>query len=116
MEPRTETTPRIHRLRDIEPVHCLCGWSHRMISDPDRLSFHVVDIDTEAKKHYHRKMTEYYLVLSGSGELELNGDRVPVVEGDLIELPPGTRHRALGKLRVLVVATPGFDREDEYFD
>jgi mannose-6-phosphate isomerase-like protein (cupin superfamily) len=116
MTSQAETTPRIHRLRDIDPVHCLCGSSHRIISDPDRLSFHVVDIDTEAKTHYHRNMTEYYVVLAGEGEMELNGDRVPVAEGDLIELPPGTRHRALGKLRVLVVADPGFDRQDEYFD
>ena len=116
MESKTETTYRVHRLQDVKPVHCLCGWSHRFISQPDRLSFHIVDIDTEAKKHYHGKMTEYYVILDGSGEMELDDDRVTVAPGDLIEIPPGTRHRALGQLRVLVVAMPGFNRDDEFFD
>lgn len=106
----------IRRLAETEPVHCLCGWSHRMLSRPDRPSFHVVDIDAEARKHYHKRMTEYYYILEGEGAMELDGERVPVAAGDLIELPPGVRHRALGELRVLVAAFPGFDREDEYFD
>jgi mannose-6-phosphate isomerase-like protein (cupin superfamily) len=112
----TQAAYRILRLSSLEPVHCLCGWSHRLISQPDRPSFHVVDIDAEARKHYHRTMTEFYYILDGEGSMELNDDVVPVAVGDLIELPPGVRHRALGKLRVLVVALPGFNRQDEHFD
>lgn len=113
---RTQEKYLIRRLSTTTPVHCLCGWSHRMLSRPDRPSFHVVDIDAEARKHYHRKLTEYYFILSGEGHLELNEDMLPVTPGDLVEIPPGVRHRAVGKLRVLVVVLPGFDREDEHFD
>ena len=116
MTSETQSGYQVFHLGEIEPVHCLCGWSHRMISRPDRTSFHVVDIDTEARKHYHRTMTEYYFVVGGEGQMELNDDRIPVSPGDLIEIPPETRHRAVGKLRVLVVALPGFDRKDEHFD
>jgi hypothetical protein len=31
-------------------------------------------------------------------------------------IPPGVRHRALGRMRVLIVVLPKFDPEDEWFD
>lgn len=112
----TQQAYRLVELSATEPVHCLCGWSHRLISQKDHPSFHVVDIDAEARKHYHRTLTEYYFILNGEGTMELNQDKVAVKVGDLIEIPPGVRHRAIGKLRVLVVVLPGFNPGDEHFD
>jgi len=31
-------------------------------------------------------------------------------------IPPGVRHRAIGKMRVLIVAYPKFDPKDEWLD
>jgi hypothetical protein len=33
-----------------------------------------------------------------------------------IVIPPGTRHRAVGKIKVAIVASPKFDPADEWFD
>jgi hypothetical protein len=33
-----------------------------------------------------------------------------------IVIPPGVRHRAIGRMRVLIFVVPKFDSEDEYFD
>ena len=108
----------VRKARTVDPVPCPCGSATRIVTshDDSRVSIHRVEISREAKKHYHGKMTEYYVILDGSGEMELDDDRVTVAPGDLIEIPPGTRHRALGQLRVLVVAMPGFNRDDEFFD
>jgi hypothetical protein len=33
-----------------------------------------------------------------------------------IYIPPGTRHRALGHLKIVNIPVPAFDEKDEYFD
>ena len=112
----TDPAHEIHSLLKTLPVACPCGDSHRLISQADRLSFHVVDISEDAKAHYHKRLTEYYYVLGGSGDIEMNGVRHPIQEGDLVVIPPNVRHRAIGKLRILNIIEPGFDKSDEHFD
>jgi mannose-6-phosphate isomerase-like protein (cupin superfamily) len=46
--------------------------------------------------------------------MELDGNIVSVRSGLCILIPPGVRHRAIGKMRVIVVATPSFDPADEW--
>ena len=41
-------------------------------------SLHKVEIKQDSKVHYHKRMTEIYLVLEGEGHLELDGELVPV--------------------------------------
>jgi mannose-6-phosphate isomerase-like protein (cupin superfamily) len=66
--------------------------------------------------HYHKKLTEIYLVLEGSGEMELDGRRVPVKPLTAILIKPLCRHRAVGRMRIVNVSIPAFDPEDEWFD
>jgi mannose-6-phosphate isomerase-like protein (cupin superfamily) len=61
-------------------------------------------------------MTEIYLVLEGEGHMELNGELVPVKPMTSVLIQPGCRHRAVGKLKVTVIAIPAFDPADEWFD
>jgi mannose-6-phosphate isomerase-like protein (cupin superfamily) len=61
-------------------------------------------------------MTEIYLVLEGTGEIELDGDRYPLKPFTAVYIPPGCRHRAIGRLRILNLPVPPFDPEDEHFD
>jgi len=75
-----------------------------------------VDIQEDSKVHYHKKLTEIYVVLEGKGEMELDGERVPVEPMTTIFIKPGCRHRAIGKMRILNVVIPPFDTEDEWFD
>jgi mannose-6-phosphate isomerase-like protein (cupin superfamily) len=75
-----------------------------------------VDIQEDARAHYHKKMTEMYLVLEGSGEIELDGQRFPVKPMTAIYIKPGCRHRAIGKLKIINIPIPAFDEADEWFD
>ena len=48
--------------------------------------------------------------------MELDGARLPVRSGSVIQIKPLCRHRAVGQLKVIVVAIPAFDPADEWFD
>jgi quercetin dioxygenase-like cupin family protein len=68
------------QLDDLPPTPCPCGSARRAFVSPGGTvaSVHLVDICADARPHYHRRLTEIYLVLEGKGELELDGERVPV--------------------------------------
>ncbi len=106
------------QLDDIEPVRCPCGLARRAFAVPgnDVASMHMTDILADSKVHYHKRMTEVYLVLEGEGHIELDGERVPVKPMSAVLIKPGCRHRAVGKMRILNVPIPTFDPEDEWFD
>lgn len=108
----------VKRLADTEPVRCPCGEARRIITgaDNDRASIHVVDIFQDSRVHYHTVLTEYYYVLEGTGHLEVDDERVALEPGVLVMIEPGTRHRAVGKLRILNVVIPPFTADDEHFD
>jgi len=103
---------------EMNAVPCPCGFSRRAFAGPDNpvATMHVVDIEEDARVHYHKKLTEIYLVLEGSGEMELDGRRVPVKPLTSIFIKPGCRHRAVGRMRIVNVSIPAFDPEDEWFD
>ncbi len=109
---------QIARPAELPAVDCPCGQSRRaFLDEADGIaSLHVVDISTDARAHYHKRLTELYYILEGEGEMELDGERHPVRPGDAILIKPGCRHRAIGRLRVLNVPVPAFDPEDEWFD
>ena len=84
--------------------------------DNPTATVHLVDISEDAQVHYHKKLTEIYLVLEGTGVLELDGEQVPVRPLTAILIKPGCRHRAIGKIHTVVVCVPAFDPDDEWFD
>ncbi len=108
----------IAQLDEIEPVECPCGMSRRAFVSEDNpvATLHMVDISGDARTHYHKKLTEIYLVLEGEGHIELDGELVPVRPLTAVFVKPGCRHRAVGSLRVVNVPIPAFDPEDEWFD
>jgi mannose-6-phosphate isomerase-like protein (cupin superfamily) len=108
----------VAQLDAIPPVHCPCGLARRAFAgESDRVaSVHVVDIERDARTHYHRRMTEIYVVLEGEGHLELDGERIPVKPMTAIYIRPGCRHRAVGPLKILNIPIPAFDEADEWFD
>lgn len=108
----------IAQLNEIPPVRCPCGFARRAFGgSPEAVaSLHVVDIEQDSRTHYHKKMTEIYLVLEGEGQMELDGELFPVKPMTAIYIRPGCRHRAVGKLRIVNIPVPAFDPNDEWFD
>ncbi|MEC7883213.1 MAG: cupin domain-containing protein [Verrucomicrobiota bacterium] len=108
----------IEQLDEIEATVCPCGLAKRaFVNEPEAVaSLHEVEINQESKVHYHKRMTEIYLVLEGEGYMELDGERVPVRPLTTIYIKPGCRHRAVGRLKIINIPIPAFDPEDEWFD
>ena len=108
----------ISQLDQIDPLRCPCGFARRAFgTEAGRTaSVHLVDIQSDAKTHYHKKLTEIYVVLEGEGEMELDGQRHPVKPMTAIFIKPGCRHRAIGRLKILNIPIPAFDAADEWFD
>ena len=108
----------IARFDQIEAVKCPCGFSRRAFVSPENptATMHVVDIEEDARVHYHKNLTEIYFVLEGGGHMELDGQTVPIEPFTAVFIKPGCRHRAMGKMRIVNVSIPAFDPKDEWFD
>src|SRR5690606_28777211 len=105
---------------EIEPVRCPCGLARRAFEAVAEFpgTIHVTEIHEDARRHYHRRLTEtyYFLECEPGAEMELDDRRIAVRPGTCVVIPPGVRHRAVGRMRVLIVVLPKFDPEDEWFD
>ena len=107
-------------LTSLEPVECPCGVARRAFMDRKDLkaSVHLTEIQANARTHYHKRLTETYVVLECDEDatIELDDRLVPVRPMTSVQIPPGVRHRAIGEMRVLIFCTPTFDPADEFFD
>lgn len=110
----------IEHLDDITAVKCPCGDSKRAFVTPENsvATLHLVDISEDAKLHYHKKMTEIYVILEAEegAYMQLDDEKVPVKAMSSIFIKPGCRHKAVGKMKILNMPVPAFDPTDEYFD
>jgi mannose-6-phosphate isomerase-like protein (cupin superfamily) len=104
----------------IDPVRCPCGWARRAFADVPNApaSVHRVEIEVDARAHHHREHTEIYYILecAAGAAIELDGEQIPVAVGVAVMIPPGVRHRAVGRMTILNVVVPPFDPADEWFD
>ena len=101
-------------------VPCPCGTARRAFAEAEDFpgTIHVTEISADAKVHYHKRLTEtyYFLECEAGAKMQLNDEIVSVQPGTCIMIRPGTRHRAIGKMKVLIVVFPKFDESDEWFD
>jgi mannose-6-phosphate isomerase-like protein (cupin superfamily) len=99
---------------------CPCGVAHRAFTAAADFpaTIHRTHISHDARLHYHQRLTEvyYFLKCEPGAQMELNTERIEVHAGMAILIRPLTRHRAIGKMQVLIVALPKFDPSDEWFD
>ena len=106
------------QLDGIATQRCPCGFTRRAFVTPDNptATLHLLDVESDARVHYHKTLTEIYLILEGEGALELDGTRVPVKPMSAVMIKPGCRRRSIGKLRIAIIPIPAFDPADEWFD
>jgi mannose-6-phosphate isomerase-like protein (cupin superfamily) len=70
------------------------------------------------ERHYHGETEEIYVVLTGRGEMEVDGDRRRVAPGDAVLIPPGAWHQISAgdaELRFLCCCAPPYSHEDTFF-
>ncbi|MFO7726081.1 MAG: ThuA domain-containing protein [Oceanipulchritudo sp.] len=109
---------QLRHLSEMETVKCPCGNTRRAFAVPENplATVHMVDITEDSQSHYHRRLSEIYLIIEGTGFMEVNGERIPVKALDTLFIERGCRHRAVGDLRIVNIPIPSFDPEDEWFD
>jgi mannose-6-phosphate isomerase-like protein (cupin superfamily) len=109
----------VKKLAEASSVSCPCGLSTRILTAADGApcSLHVTAI-RDSVRHYHRKTTEVYYILEGTGKIELNEDWLALEPGSVIWIEPGTRHRVVSEagIKTIVFGLPAFDPDDEWFD
>ncbi len=112
-------TASIVQLTELPGVECPCGIARRAFADCEDFpgTVHLTEISTDAHTHFHKHHTEVYVILEceAGATIELDGEPHPVRPLTSIVIPPGVQHRAVGKMKVIIVCTPNFDPEDEYF-
>jgi len=105
---------------NIDGVSCPCGSARRAFAEVEDFpaTVHVTEISSDAKLHYHKTLTEtyYFLECEEGAQMQLDDELVPVQPGTCIMIRPGTRHRAIGRSKVLIMVLPKFDSQDEWFD
>ena len=70
------------------------------------------------ERHYHKVTEEFYFILEGTGEIELDGEGRLVGPGDAILIPSGVRHTIMATeaLCFLCCCAPPYSHEDTYFE
>ena len=101
-------------------VACPCGVARRAFLDVDDFpaTVHVTEISVDARLHYHKRLTETYFFLEcdPDARMQIDDQIIAVRPGTCILIRPGTRHRAVGRMKVLILVLPKFDPHDEWFD
>ncbi|MBL9122398.1 MAG: cupin domain-containing protein [Planctomycetaceae bacterium] len=117
---RSGQQPQVIDFALIAPQACPCGQTRRAFAAVESvpLTVHQVEIAVDAQLHYHKSLTEIYYILecSPGAQMQLDDQLVPLRPGMSVLIPPGVRHRAIGRMRVLNIVTPKFDPADEWFD
>ncbi len=69
------------------------------------------------QRHFHKLSEEFYYILEGSGEMEIDGEVRLVQPGDGILIPAGAWHtiRATETVRMLCCCAPPYSHDDTYF-
>jgi mannose-6-phosphate isomerase-like protein (cupin superfamily) len=80
----------------------------------------TLEPDQATERHYHRATEEIYVVVKGSGELEVDGVTQRVRPGDAILIPPGAWHTLVNngtsELRFLCCCAPPYSHDDTFFE
>ena len=106
------------QLDELDGLSCPCGETRRAFTQlaDAPASIHLVTISADSRLHYHKTISEIYLILDGEGHMEVDDDVIPLRPMTAVLIRPGCRHRAVGNLRLVNVPIPAFNPDDEWFD
>ena len=116
----------VHSRDDATPFTTADGSTIRVLLDAEAggatnqsLAEAWLDPGQATERHYHAQTEELYVLLDGSGEMEVEGERRRVAPGDAVLIPPGAWHqiRAGGAepLRFLCCCAPPYSHDDTFF-
>jgi len=72
------------------------------------------------QRHYHKASEEFYFMLEGRAQMEIDGEKREVAPGDAVLIPAGAWHQisatAGEDLRFLCCCAPPYSHEDTFFE
>jgi mannose-6-phosphate isomerase-like protein (cupin superfamily) len=106
----------IRHLSEVPEERGVCGFRRTIITAGDTQAVNVSHLRIDnSRYHFHRRMTELYYVLSGSGAITLDGETHPVQQGDIVLIRPGVWHTSEGEMNVLITGVPAGEATDIFF-
>ncbi|MDR3125556.1 MAG: cupin domain-containing protein [Candidatus Nomurabacteria bacterium] len=84
---------------------------------PGVLLPNVVYEETEIghlQEWYSDKSTQTWYIIEGEGVFVLDGEKFKVGAGDLVAVPPKVKKYYYGKMKMVLVTSPGYDPDDEH--
>jgi mannose-6-phosphate isomerase-like protein (cupin superfamily) len=108
----------VRKIKSANPKEITCGVMRSLIEkESPAVSIIHVTIRDVTKKHYHKKLTEFYYVLKGSIDMELDDTVEHLDKDSLIMISPNTNHKSWktssGDAEVLVICCPPWSEKDE---
>lgn len=92
---------------DVKPWTETCGQIRPLIEEKDGAAAEVHHLEiTDAKLHFHKHTDEIYYIIDGHGRMRVDDDEIEVRPDQVVYVPRGVKHKAWGKLKVLVVCIP----------
>lgn len=103
----TRTTFLRRDIADVTPWAETCGQIRPVLDEHDTAAAEVHHLEiSDAKLHFHERTDEIYYVLGGEGRMRLDDEEIELHRGVVVYVPRGVKHRAWGRLEVLVVCVP----------
>lgn len=103
----TRTTFLWRDIADVAPWAETCGQIRTVLDEQDAAAAEVHHLEiTDAKLHFHERTDEIYYVLGGEGRMRLDDEEIELHRGVVVYVPRGVKHKAWGRLEVLVVCIP----------
>jgi len=76
----------------------------------DNVSVAIVKVNGTNKKVINKRSDALYYVLKGKGEFNIDGEKIAINTGDLVFIPKGTPYFDKGKLTLLSINCPRFNK------
>jgi mannose-6-phosphate isomerase len=78
----------------LEEDHRPWGYYQVLLDEPTYKVKRIVVLPGKRLSYqYHKRRAEHWFVVEGRGIVTRNGERLPVSEGDMLDVPKGTKHR-----------------------
>ncbi len=110
----------LRSLADVEPFTTKDGSTIRELhhTNAQSLAEAWLEPGQATQRHYHARTEEIYLLTSGGGVLEVDGESSDVRQGDAVLIPPGAWHELVAGpegARLLCMCVPPYSHDDTYF-
>lgn len=117
MEIRNRETQKPFTTKDGSSIISLLDLANAPVKNQS-LAEARVPAGCSTQRHYHKESEEFYYVLGGHGQMEIDGEVERVEPGDAVLIPAGAWHQiaAAEELVFLCCCAPPYRHEDTYFE